>query len=181
MIKQTKIIIAVLIVLVLAVAGYFAFQNNIAKAPNDLNSGSDVSGNSANSDSPANLVGGDRDEHGCIGSAGYSWCAPKNKCLRVWEEKCYENIEQEIQYLLAQKYNKSADEVKVTITKQDDTHVAGSVLFGKDGSGEGGSVLAVRTGDVWEIVYDGNGNVDCDRMRQEYLFSDEILKPNFCD
>jgi hypothetical protein len=34
------------------------------------------------------LLGGDRDEHGCIGSAGYSWCEAKQKCLRVWEEKC---------------------------------------------------------------------------------------------
>ena len=34
------------------------------------------------------LVGGDKDEHGCIGSAGYSWCEIKQKCLRVWEEKC---------------------------------------------------------------------------------------------
>ncbi len=34
------------------------------------------------------IVGGDRDEHGCIGSAGYSWCELKQKCLRVWEEKC---------------------------------------------------------------------------------------------
>ncbi len=34
------------------------------------------------------IVGGDRDIHGCIGSAGYSWCEVKNKCLRVWEEKC---------------------------------------------------------------------------------------------
>lgn len=34
------------------------------------------------------IVGNDRDEHGCIGSAGYSWCALKDKCLRVWEEKC---------------------------------------------------------------------------------------------
>jgi hypothetical protein len=34
------------------------------------------------------LVGGDKDSHGCIGSAGYSWCEVKNKCLRVWEEKC---------------------------------------------------------------------------------------------
>jgi hypothetical protein len=36
----------------------------------------------------SNIVGGDRDIHGCIGSAGYSWCEIKNKCLRVWEEKC---------------------------------------------------------------------------------------------
>jgi hypothetical protein len=34
------------------------------------------------------LLGGDRDEHGCIGSAGYSWCEAKQKCLRIWEEKC---------------------------------------------------------------------------------------------
>lgn len=37
---------------------------------------------------PAAIVGGDRDAHGCIGSAGYSWCEVKQKCLRVWEEKC---------------------------------------------------------------------------------------------
>jgi hypothetical protein len=34
------------------------------------------------------VVGGDKDEHGCIGSAGYSWCEAKQKCLRQWEEKC---------------------------------------------------------------------------------------------
>jgi hypothetical protein len=34
------------------------------------------------------IIGGDKDEHGCLGPAGYSWCAVKNKCLRVWEEKC---------------------------------------------------------------------------------------------
>jgi len=35
-----------------------------------------------------NIVGNDKDEHGCISSAGYSWCEEKNKCLRIWEEKC---------------------------------------------------------------------------------------------
>jgi len=34
------------------------------------------------------MDGGDRDEHGCIGSAGYTWCEPKKKCLRKWEEPC---------------------------------------------------------------------------------------------
>jgi hypothetical protein len=34
------------------------------------------------------MVGGDRDAHGCIGSAGYTWCAVKNKCLRPFEESC---------------------------------------------------------------------------------------------
>jgi len=34
------------------------------------------------------MVGNDKDEHGCIGSAGYSWCEAKQKCLRTWEENC---------------------------------------------------------------------------------------------
>ncbi|MFA6897487.1 MAG: hypothetical protein WCQ96_04355 [Patescibacteria group bacterium] len=35
-----------------------------------------------------NIVGNDKDEHGCIGSAGYTWCEAKKKCIRSWEEKC---------------------------------------------------------------------------------------------
>ena len=31
------------------------------------------------------LVGADRDAHGCIGSAGYAWCARTNQCERPWE------------------------------------------------------------------------------------------------
>ncbi len=34
------------------------------------------------------LVGNDSDSHGCIGSAGYSWCEQKQKCIRPWEENC---------------------------------------------------------------------------------------------
>jgi len=34
------------------------------------------------------LVGNDSDSHGCIGTAGYTWCEAKQKCLREWEENC---------------------------------------------------------------------------------------------
>ena len=34
---------------------------------------------------PKNLVGSDKDEHGCIGSAGYQWCAKLEQCARPWE------------------------------------------------------------------------------------------------
>lgn len=33
------------------------------------------------------IVGGDRDVYGCIGSAGYTWSATENKCVRPWEKK----------------------------------------------------------------------------------------------
>lgn len=32
------------------------------------------------------MVGGDRDEHGCIGSAGYQWCEVQQDCIRVFEK-----------------------------------------------------------------------------------------------
>lgn len=34
------------------------------------------------------LIGGEKDEGGCLISAGYSWCEIKQKCVRVWEEPC---------------------------------------------------------------------------------------------
>ena len=32
------------------------------------------------------MVGNDRDEHGCIGSAGYTWNEEKGECIRPWEK-----------------------------------------------------------------------------------------------
>lgn len=33
------------------------------------------------------VLGGDRDVHGCIGSAGYTYSQIRNKCVRVFEQK----------------------------------------------------------------------------------------------
>ena len=41
-----------------------------------------------NKNKPVTDLGGDRDEYGCIPSAGYNWCESKNKCVRLWEEEC---------------------------------------------------------------------------------------------
>jgi putative lipoprotein len=34
---------------------------------------------------PASAPAADRDDNGCLRSAGYSWCARVGKCLRPWE------------------------------------------------------------------------------------------------
>ena len=34
------------------------------------------------------LLGGEQDENGCLGGAGYTWCEAKSKCVRTWEEPC---------------------------------------------------------------------------------------------
>ena len=36
------------------------------------------------------FIGGQKDEHGCLITAGYTWCESKQKCLRAWEESCNE-------------------------------------------------------------------------------------------
>jgi hypothetical protein len=33
----------------------------------------------------SNVVGGDRDAHGCIGSAGYQWSELRGECVRIFE------------------------------------------------------------------------------------------------
>ena len=72
-----------LIVVILAILGIgsvlFVTRNNKVEAPVVINPISTTT---------TPIVGGDKDIHGCIGSAGYSWCAVKSKCLRPWEEKC---------------------------------------------------------------------------------------------
>ncbi len=32
------------------------------------------------------IIGNDKDEHNCIGSAGYTWSIVKNKCIRIFED-----------------------------------------------------------------------------------------------
>ena len=36
-------------------------------------------------DTKLNTVGSDRDQKGCIASAGYQWCESTNQCERPWE------------------------------------------------------------------------------------------------
>lgn len=32
------------------------------------------------------VVGNDKDEHGCLASAGYTWCEVQKDCIRLWEK-----------------------------------------------------------------------------------------------
>ena len=59
--------------------------------------------------------------------------------------------------------------------------MAGTVRFSSEVAAEGGLFLVYRERDAWKIVYDGNGSIDCEKMRTEYGFSDLVLSPNFCD
>jgi|GEM_PF-3310869 len=66
-------IIALVIDLIIILAGFsYLIADKYVINKNDINQ----------------IVGGDKDSHGCIPSAGYTWCEEKQKCLRIWEEDC---------------------------------------------------------------------------------------------
>lgn len=79
-----KIILVVVVVFAVIAALLLPIRKEEKKVEPNLN----PSLKGISTPKPDKLIGGDRDEHGCIGSAGYSWCESKQKCLRIWEEGC---------------------------------------------------------------------------------------------
>ena len=72
--QKNKLIGFGLLIIVLAIAGAVYFVKTNGTLPENNNE--------------PGIVGGDKDAHGCLGSAGYSWCEAKSSCIRPWEEYC---------------------------------------------------------------------------------------------
>ncbi len=68
-------IIIILAVAVISFGGVFVYQYYLVKSQ-------------PVAQEQEQIIGGDVDSHGCLGSAGYIWCEAKQKCLRVWKEPC---------------------------------------------------------------------------------------------
>jgi Raf kinase inhibitor-like YbhB/YbcL family protein len=78
--KKNFVIIASLLILgILIFAGYYFLGRSFKKQ---------IVSNETTTDQDAKIIGGDKDEHGCLIGAGYTWCDTKQKCIRPWEEEC---------------------------------------------------------------------------------------------
>ncbi len=86
--KKIFIFLAIILSILIILVGIRIFNNKENKQ--NIDSSKEITNEG--------MVGLDRDEHGCIGSAGYTWCQVKEKCLRVWEEGC--SIEDELKNYL---------------------------------------------------------------------------------
>lgn len=108
------------------------------------------------------MVGDDRDEHGCIPSAGYTWCEAKQKCLRAWEEDCsaLKTDAEQIKDVLVAKYDWDADNIVLTVGSNDGQYASGGVRELSSQTG-GGMWFAAKVNDQWQIVTDGNGVPMC--------------------
>ena len=128
------------------------------------------------------LLGRDRDEHGCIPSAGYSWCESKQKCLRQWEEKCdgtvtpaideTEVLKVVIKEALIAKHGPNAEKLNVSVSEI-------SELYAKGGASEpgvgGGMWFAAKVGESWKLVWDGNGIITCSSFSEYPAFPSTIV------
>lgn len=125
------------------------------------------------------VVGGDRDAHGCIGSAGYRWCEPKQACLRFWETPCYASSEEGIKAALAERLGVTPAEIFVKISTSTSEFAKGSVGKVGEEDGPAGMFLASQGNNIWVVDYHGNGQADCAALK-ERGYPASILR-NVCD
>ena len=92
--NQITIILIIVVFLLLIIAAIFSIispfinlnnstDKNISKLDNKNNSDSSIATDNSN----PQIIGGNRDSHGCLGPAGYSWNETLDICLREWEIK----------------------------------------------------------------------------------------------
>jgi len=84
-----------LLVALIFLAGVLVFRRNVQRQaswkiiPEKEIKNEENSGETKNlPEKESRIVGGEKDIHGCLVAAGYSWCEAKNRCIRVWEEEC---------------------------------------------------------------------------------------------
>ena len=83
--KITSIILTVIIASAAIIGAGYAYKSYTGK----VETGPEVK--TEELDNSGKLIGGEKDEHGCMLMAGYTWCEAKQKCLRTWEEPCTED------------------------------------------------------------------------------------------
>jgi hypothetical protein len=74
------LLIAVAVIVIVGGVYYVSTKSSVPSVGSveDLSSVEEASG--------TQIIGGDRDAHGCLGPAGYLWSEKSQKCVRPWEE-----------------------------------------------------------------------------------------------
>jgi hypothetical protein len=170
MVKRVVLITAFLILATSGIYYLFISNSEVEKMPKEQQ-----------------LLGGDKDEHGCIGSAGYAWCETKQKCLREWEEKCElvptvsgdslkEEIITQVKAAIIEKNGPEAEKLNITVSE-----IEGN--FAKGGASQvglgGGMWFSAKKGNVWKLVWDGNGIINCDSLTEFPDFPDSLIPQCF--
>lgn len=115
--------------------------------------------------------------HGCAMAFDYYWCEVKQRCVRDTQEDCL--IESGVKAALALKYKQPVEAIIVEIKKESARFAEGRVWISKQ-AGEGNRWMAAKPKDKWEIVYDGQAPINCQKITKEYELPPSVLQ-GFCD
>lgn len=172
--NKTLVIILIAVVIVAAAVLYVIYFGDFGREVAIENTNQEIVIDNTNQP----LIGGQKDAHGCLIAAGYSWCESKQKCLRTWEEKCYEAEEAALAQIFSSEHEQTIAQAHVRITVLQNNFAAGIISFGEV-AGEGGAFLARLVDGAWAVDFEGNGSVDCVKIKAlGYL--EEVLV-GFCD
>jgi len=69
-------------------AAVFTYLDLTGSKVRDGGAESEAESMSGNLEELTGRLGGGTDDHGCLTSAGYSWCESSSSCIRVWETGC---------------------------------------------------------------------------------------------
>ncbi len=83
------------------------------------------------------------------------------------------SVEFLIEKLLAEKYEKEVAEIDLEIVQKTENYFRGTAVFQPGGAENTGLVLAAKTDDGWQLVFDGNGSFSC-YLLEEYGFPEEM-------
>ncbi len=174
-------IIGALVIFLIGAIGYIFYQqSDLQNTPVQESVVPETQNNFEEVGIDKKIIGGDKDDHGCLIGAGYSWCEEKQKCLKAWEEECVKSSNDGIAEAMVEKYKKDLSEVTIIISQEEGDFARGGVEFAPGGQGNAGMFLAVRINGEWEIVYEGNGVADCNKLKQKYNYPQKMLQ-GICD
>jgi hypothetical protein len=114
--------------------------------------------NGATAKDEPQMVGSDRDDHGCIGSAGYQWSVLKNECVRLFEvgtrlDPKGDGMDMTLSAFVVFKAPGDDAQAEIFVPGQ-----AASILLSKSGTGAWkGKAYSLKLGQGLYTLTDGSG------------------------
>lgn len=65
------------------------------------------------------VVGGDKDKHGCIASAGYTWSEVQKDCIRLWEKGVRMNAVDDAEKVLFLVFSPDSTQVELFFSEEE--------------------------------------------------------------
>ncbi|EHG99030.1 hypothetical protein [Paraprevotella clara] len=94
------------------------------------------------------LIGGNKDEHGCLTAAGYTWSELRRDCIRIFEDGVRVD-DPSLQPSLTSYAVFAADSSRVEVFRP--SPFRNEILDRKGGVWQGKTCKLYRTGDRWEL------------------------------